>query len=167
MEEDGKPPRMVPLADIARVHLQFTPTRFERNIYRCRLRLRNGATLDLFNRTFEGFAAFRDTSAGYVAFVRQLHAALTQHAPACKFVAGNSTVSYLVNVLATIFVGVMLGIASMLLYAVGLRWMIVVKLLIICFYLPTLFRWIRRNQPRRYRPLEIPADVLPVLSTNL
>lgn len=162
--EAGKPPRAFALSDVREVQLDFAPTRFERRRYRCGLCLRNGARIEFFNRTYRGVADFQDTSAEYAAFVRALHEALARQNTGCQFVAGVSASRYVVNLLALIFAGLAVVAAAVFFVLVGLVWIVLFKVLVILFFLPTGLRWLRRNQPRRYDPRAIPAEVLPQTS---
>jgi hypothetical protein len=163
LEEGKRPPRVLPLAAVHALRLDFAPTRPERNRFRCRLTLHGGTTLTFFNRTFAGFADFRETSADYVAFVQALVAALRQHSPQCQFIAGATWPSYLFNLAATAFVFLCFAAISWFLLRVNLTWLIALKVLILLFYVPTLLRWVARNRPRRFHPVTIPPDLLPAI----
>lgn len=160
--DDGAgPPRVIGLADLAEVRLEYAPTRAEPNRFRCRLRGRSGEAREFFNRTCAGVLDFRDTSAEYAAFVRALHAALARHASACRFVAGASPARYMASVFATVLVALMVVVAALFLVFNGLAWLILLKLALMAIFLPNVFRWLARNRPRAYAPAEIPLDVLP------
>lgn len=160
-EDDKGPPREIPLDRVRVLRLDFAPTRPERNRYRCRLELAGGETLTIFNRTYVSFGNFADTSADYVAFVQALIAALRQHAPRCEWIAGASAASYFFNLLATGFIFGCFGLISFFLFSVGLTWLIVLKILLLLFYVPVLLRWVMRNRPRAFSPKLIPPDMLP------
>lgn len=164
--EDGKgPPREVALEDVQAVQLEYAPTRPERNRYRCRITLRNATRLELYNRTYRGVYDFDDTSAAYVEFVQALHAALSKHSPGCRFVSGASAASYAVNVgVLALVVAVLLGALAFFALA-GMLWVVLIKILLIVFYLPSAIKWVQRNKPKGYRADAIPADVLPRSST--
>lgn len=164
VEDGAGPPRMMALRDIASVRLEFSPTRFERNRFRCRLKPRNGAALEFFNWRYAGLANFPDTSAEYVPFVRELVAALLRHAPGCRFQGGVTWLSYTLNLLLTGFVLVCLALVSLFLYQNSLSWLIGLKVLILIFYVPTLVYWLKRNRPRTFVPPTIPDELLPEMS---
>jgi hypothetical protein len=160
--DDGKgPPRVIPLGAVRTLRLDFAPTRPERNRFRCRLELHGGETLTFFNRTFVGFADFHDTSEDYVAFVQALVSALRQNAPACRFRAGAGGAVYVLNVLMTVFIFCCFGAIAWFLFLINLTWLIVVKILILIFYVPVLIHWVVRNRPRDFSPATIPTDLLP------
>lgn len=162
IEDDKGPPRVVPLAAMVEVRLAFAPTRPERERYRCQLVLRNAEVLEFFNRTYRGVYDFADTSAEYSEFVRALHAALGQHAPGCRFLAGSSGAGYAFNLLVLGFVVLVVAGAFVYFVVVGLVWIALIKVLLVLFYTPTAIRWAQRNKPRTYPPDAIPSDMLPV-----
>ncbi len=69
--------------------------------------------------------------------------------------------SYFFNVLTTLFVFACFAAIAWFLFRVNLTWMLVIKVLILVFYVPVLLRWVVRNRPRAFAPAVIPADVLP------
>ena len=163
--EDGQgPPREVALAQVRALRLDFAPTRPERNRFRCRLVLASGETLTFFNRTYAGLNDFRDTSAAYAAFVTALVSALRRHAPGCRYRAGTGVAVYALNLLATGFIFCCFGAIAWFLYRINLTWMLVLKILILIFYVPALLYWVVRNRPRAFDPTAIPPDLLPGVS---
>lgn len=160
-EDRQGPPQVFALSDVVGCALDFRPTRADRNCFRCRLTFRHATRIEILNRTWKGPMNFADTSADYVAFVRALVAALAVHAPHCAFRAGTSWIHYVLNLLATAFIGVCLVAAGLLLAKVGLTWMVAIKIFFVLFYLPTLLRWLVRNRPREFTPRAIPAGALP------
>lgn len=157
--------RLIPLAGVNDVRLEFAPTRPELNRFRCRLTLRSGEKLEFFNRTYAGLYDFRDTSADYSGFVRALTAALARHAPGCRCLAGASGATYVLSVLATVGLVLCLGLISVFLLASGLTWLIAIKLVIVIFYVPALVRWLKRNRPRPLNPVALAPAVLPVTAS--
>lgn len=161
LEDDKGPPRELPLSDITQIRLEFAPTRPEPNRFRCRLTLRNGSTLDFFNRTYRGVYDFADTSADYVMFVLALHSALIQCAPGCQFAAGATSGTYMLNLVITLFLGLILFITALFLIFNGLALLIILKIALIAIFAPNVFHWLTRNKPRPYPPAAIPPAVLP------
>jgi hypothetical protein len=167
LEDDKGPPRVLAVADVTQVRLEFSPTRPEPNRYRCRLTLRDGTTVEFFNRTYHGAYDFADTSAEYVAFVQALHTALARYAPGCRFVAGSTGVSYALNLSVTGFLVIVMMLAALFLYFNGLAWLILLKLSLVAIFAPNLFRWLSRNRPRSYSPDSIPESAQPTLDKSL
>lgn len=160
---DGKgPPQVYALKDVREVRLAFAPTRPERNRYRCRVLLPGGQAIEFFNRTYRGVMDFADTSAEYAAFVQALHVALARHNPACRFTAGASQGAFVVNAVVLVLLAVVMIGALIFFLVVGLLWVALLKVLLIAFYLPTAWAWVKRNRPRVYGPETIPPDILPL-----
>lgn len=163
-DDSAGPPHVFALRDVVRCTLDFRPTRADRNCFRCRLTFRNAMRIEILNRTWKGPMNFADNSDDYVAFVRALVAALAVHAPRCDYRAGTSWLHYVINLLATGFIGVCLVAIGLLLAKVGLTWMVAIKVVFILFYLPALFLWVGRNRPRNFVPTFIPSSVLPAVT---
>lgn len=160
-DDGGGPPRRYALKDVCEMRLEFCPTRPERNRYRCRLRFARGGTVEFYNRTYRGVYDFADTSPAYVAIVSALLAALREHAPACRCITGTGAANYALGV-----IGFVLACGAVLLVLVfaltsGLWWLVLLKAAIIVFYLPTAWRWLRRNRERDFDPRNPPSDLLP------
>jgi len=159
--EDKRSPQRILLADIICVRLEFHPTRFETERYRCEIRTRQNKQWEFFNRSYEGVASFRDTSTEYAQFVRELHAALPRVNPGCQFVAGCTGARYWINVAAMVFTALVLMALLAFLVMVGMHWIALLKMLLIAAFTPVAIQWLRRNRPRRYQPTAIPEEVLP------
>ncbi len=150
----------VPLGDITEVRLKNTPTRFEPNLYWCRIRTRGGKTWEWKSHHFAGFAQFEDRSKDYREFVENLLSRVAAQNPHCAFIAGTSWISWLCNTLFLTVALVALIVVMFLMYT-AIGWLVVVKLLIIVFLLPRAFRWIARNRPSRFDPHAIPVGLMP------
>jgi hypothetical protein len=161
-EADGAAATAIPYDQVRRVHLSFEPTRVQRNRYRLRITGRDGQRYDIGNEHYLGIADFQDRSPGYRHFVAELHRRLAGH-PQVAYRAGNGGAQYLLNVLLAVFILAMLVLASWLLFTLGAGLLVPVKLAIIAFYLPTLWRYMARNRPSDYAPDAIPPGVLPAL----
>lgn len=162
---DGRdPPRVYALKDVREIRLEFAPTRPERNRYRCRLGFSRGVTVEFFNRTYRGVYDFADTSADYRAFVSALLVSVREHSPGCRFVRGAPTANYALSVAGFVVAGG--AVLFVLLFALtsGLWWLVLLKAAIIAFYLPTAWRWLRRNRERPFDPALPPGEVLPALN---
>lgn len=160
-EEENRPPQALAVTEIRQVRLEFAPTRPEPNRYRCRLVLRNGTTKDFYNRTYRGLYDFFDTSAEYVKFVEALHATLVVHAPGCEFVAGVAKANYVFSWVSTVFGGICILIAAQYLVLNGLALLLFLKIALLAYFGPNVYRWFVRNKPRTYNPVAIPVNVLP------
>jgi hypothetical protein len=161
MEEKAVPLRTVPLSDVRELRLEFMPNRAEQNRYRCRLLLASRSSLEFYNRSCNGVLDFTDTSAAYAAFVRALHAALAQHAPGCRFMAGRSPLLFCLNCVILAFVALVVVGALVFFLLAGLVWVALLKVAIILVATPSAIAWVKRNRPLAYPPAAIPPQVLP------
>lgn len=144
---------------IKEVRLRFEPTRAERR--RFAMRLKDGNIHLLTNIHYRGPMDFADQSNEYRAFVTAFHNRLSAANPAVRFKRGSTPGAYLGNSILTLFVLLVLMGAGVYFLMAGIFWLAGVKLLIILFYLPTVFRLLIRNKPGRYDPHHIPPALLP------
>jgi len=157
------PPLPIPLASLAEVRLAFSPTRVQRNRYQCHLH-RAGACCGSFqNEHYKGVMNFEDRSATYNELVRLLVARTASVNPLCRFTTGTSWGSWL---LQTGFLTAMLLLLGYLFVIMGaaVTSLIVLKLLVLLFYIPTAGAWIIKNKPRVFSPTQVPATLLPASS---
>lgn len=162
----GGKTREFPFADIGAVALDFAPTRFQRNRFRMRIYPKSGGTIEITNESYEGPASFSAHDADYVRFAEALHGAILASGVPAEFRSGNSTAGYLVNIAIVVGTAALLySVLPLLVAGYGPVGIVGVKLLVIAFMLPTLWRYMKRNRPKTYRPDAIPATALPALSS--
>ena len=121
----------------------------------------SGEKLTVSNVSFKGFAEFDDQSDTYRPFVQSLHRALLASGSETRFHGGLSSLSYWLHWLLTVFAGLALIAVAWAFVAIGLSWLILVKIGLIIFYLPTLLAFMRRGKPTSYDPAKIPDRLLP------
>lgn len=160
-QEDGKPLDGVFYDKISEVRLAYAPTRVSRNRYRTQVIFREGGMAEFFNTTYVGLADLPEQNAQYIAFLTGLHEVLATKGKDVRYRQGNSMAAYVGNWLLMIFIAAMLVLAALLLFTWGGTWMVVVKLAIIAFFIPTLIRYMKNAKPGDYDPRALPADVLP------
>lgn len=160
-EEEGKPLNGVFFDQIATVRLSFSPTRVATRRFRTRVFPKAGGMTEFFNLSYRGFADFADQSAEYTAFVRELHRRLAAKGKDAAFHAGQSTLAFIRDLLISAFIFVGLAAVVLLLPISALPGVVIVKLVVIAAFAPTLVRYLRRAKPTRYDPLDIPAALLP------
>ena len=158
---DGLPPVERPLAEVALVRLAFDPTRAETNRFELSLELRSGERFRWFNRRYVGVLDFEDRSEAFAELARRLCAEVRRANPGCRFVGGASPLRFLINVLCVAFFGLVFVAALAWFLFAGFLWGIALKLLLALFLGPVAYRWLRRNWPREFDPLAIPAQLLP------
>lgn len=166
-KDEGEPgTKRLPFADIREVRLAYRPSRVQRNRYLAHITPRSGRRIDISNSSFKGFGDFVEHNTEYSGFLRELHRRLAAAGTATAFHKGSSLLGYIGNLLLTGWIVFMLGLALVLLFSWGLVWIAVVKLAIIAFFIPTLFRFIVRARPQAYDPLQIPDGALPDRDTT-
>jgi hypothetical protein len=159
IEPEGKPPRRVVYAELRRVTLSFVPTPVDARFF-CSLR-HAGGTLHLVSTNYDGPGSFSTRAAAYAPFVRALLARLADRAPQAEYRAGSGGLAY----------GLMIFFAvAMVPLAVGaLLWwwqsdsggVGALKALGVLFLLPIAVRWLKKNKPGAFDPLDPPAGLLP------
>ncbi len=153
-------------ADLTEVRLSYAPTRVQNNRYFLTLSTRHDAVLQISNENYQGLADFEDRSPEYCVFVTALHRAIAAANPGVRFEAGSTGMQRGLHWLLTGFILLVLAAAALMFIAMGLYWLILVKVGIIAYSLPTLKRYLGTNKPRRYEPSAIPEDILPVVPVD-
>ena len=150
----------VPLAEIQEIRLKNTPTRFEPNLYWCRIRTRGGKVWEWKSHHFAGFAQFQDRSATYRVFVVNLIMRVVTQNPQCTLIGGTSWLSWIFHALFLTGSLIALMVVMFFMYT-AIGWLVIVKLIVIVFLLPRAYRWLMRNKPSRFSAREIPHGLLP------
>ena len=148
------------LADISEVRCRFFPTRVQRDRYETLIKLKTGQTLKITNQFYRGMADFDDRSDSYKIFLTSLHEKLGRQNTHCAFYAGTTALSFWLN---AVFLGTVLLILLVLgiIMITAIPAVALVKFALILFYLPTCWRWFKRNKPQSYQATAIPPSVLP------
>jgi len=161
VQEEGKQDRRWVLNDITQVNLRYDPTRFCRNRFRMMLQTRSGKGLTVSNVSFKGFADFEDQSDTYRKFVEYLHGSLLAAGVETRFLGGMSKMSYWLHWMLTGVAAIAVVFAAFAFFAMGLSWLILIKVGLIAFYFPTLLAFMRRGRPSSYVADAIPERLLP------
>jgi hypothetical protein len=157
---EGQPDVPLPLSAILRLRLSYEPSRFEKNLFRCRLYNTGGKCATIQNIHYQGIASFGDRTDTYLPFVRALITRLASVNPRCEFISGTSRLVWWLYAIYLALAFVALAFALILLYsAIGPTSLF--KLLVIAFFIPTLYRWFKRNRPGKFSPHAIPGNLLP------
>jgi hypothetical protein len=160
-QDDGKPLDGVFFDQIAEVRLSYSPTRVVTRRYRTQVILRAGGMVELYNMSYRGFADFEDRSEAYAAFVAEFHRRLAAKGKDVRYHAGNTAFGYAAILATTAFTFLGLAFLLLLLPIAALPGIIIVKLVIIAAFVPTLLRYLRRARPMTYAPLAIPPEMMP------
>jgi hypothetical protein len=150
------------LSDVTSVRLRYAPTRFKTWRHAFEIRFKTGHAWHIDNGHFAGIGDFQDRSATFVPFVREVIQLVSQHAPQARAYLGSSWTSYLLQVgFLVISFTALAGVFLALPIGAGISGMVVVKLAIIAFFLPVVFKWVRRALPQGVPINAIPDDAYP------
>lgn len=157
---ENQPDFPMPLAAIRKLRIAFEPSRAQLGLFRCHLYNSGGKCASIQSGHFKGFASFEDRAKTYLPFVRALVARVAAVNPDCQLVGGTSWLSWWLHALFLSIAFGFLAIVMFLLYS-AIGPLVVVKLIIIAFFIPTTILWFTRNRPRSFSPDAIPANLLP------
>lgn len=147
--------------EIAELRLSFDPTRADTRRYRCDLMLRNRQRATIWSTHYVSIGEFEDRAATYTPLVRGLVARAAAANPACAFRAGKRPLVYWTEHAFLLAMAALLVFVLALVGGSGLSELVWVKLAIVLAFVPLLWRYARKNRPRRFTPDAIPRDVVP------
>jgi hypothetical protein len=150
----------LPPSSILKLSLSYDPSRIERNRFRCHLYNTGGKCASIQNIHFKGFASFGDRTDTYLPFVRTLISRIAALRPRCEFVAGTSHLLWWANAAFITVTFSFLAIVMFYLFTAIGPW-VILKLIIIAFFIPTVISWFIKNWPKRFSPHAIPENLLP------
>jgi hypothetical protein len=150
------------LSEVSSVRLRYAPTSYKTWRYAFEIRFKAGHAWHIDNGHFAGIADFEDRSATFAPFVREVIKLVSQHASQARAYLGSSWTSYLLQVgFLVIAFTALAGVLLVLPIGAGISGMVVVKLAIIAFFLPVVFKWARRALPQGVPINAIPDDAYP------
>jgi len=162
-QDDDKPEISLPYAEITSVEAQFAPSRVQENRYLLRLHSNRHEKVDITNTSYKGIGHFEERNESFVPFVRMLHQKIATSNASVVFKKGSSWAGYVFAiVVAFALIAVLVGAGLFFLMA-GVIWIAAIKLAILIFLFPRLLRYIKRNKPAEYNPLDLPDNILPAL----
>lgn len=150
---------ILPFADITGLALKFDPTRVARNRHKAKVSRRGGKPLEIDNMSYRGIGDFEDKSVAYRSVMLVLAERLANQGASFPVTTGSSWLGWIGSIALTGFIALIVLIT----FAVGGPILMLIKLGLILFYTPTLFRWIKRNKPRSYPLATLPVEVLPTV----
>lgn len=161
IQPKDRAPQSLRLAEVVKLRLEYTPSRFEWNTCSCFVTLRDGRSFICCSDGYEGASSAATVARNYAVFVRELHGLLIQHAPGCEFWAGASRSGYWWGTF-TLALAALLAVGAVIFFSqAGWPKTGPAKITAAFLLLPVAFLWIGRNRPRRYSPNQIPSEVLP------
>lgn len=158
---DDKAPIHLPYGEITSVTCLFAPTRVQPNRYLLRLQTRSRGRIDISNNHYKSFGNFEEKNSSFVTFATKLHKKIAAHNPKALFHRGSSMAGYIFSIIMAVVLFVILVAAGLFFLMTGVIWIVALKIGLLIFYTPTLLRYIRRNKPACYDPLNLPKDILP------
>ncbi len=132
------------------------PNRFLLRIY-----TRSYGLIEIVNTQFEGIGKISERNEPFNTFAHQVH--LLAHAanPSIRFLRGTNWLNYIFSLLMTAVIGLIVVLLGIYFLMAGAFIIALVKLLILPFFTPLLFRYLKNNKPGSYDPLQIPEQLLP------
>ena len=147
-------------SEIKLVRLRFQPTRVERRRFALVIQI-PGETCQITNIHYRGVMDFEERSDDFTRFVEVFHEYLVVANPDVIYRSGSTIPSYIFNVVISIFVLlVILGVGLIAVFS-GIIWLVAIKIALVIFYLPTLYKVLVKNKPMTYDPLNIPDHIKP------
>ena len=160
-QDDDIPEVSLEYSNIKTVEAQFAPTRVQSNRYLLRLTTKSKGKVDITNTTYKGIGHFEELNQTYVPFVRELNRRIAEKNPKIQFKKGSSWAGYVFSIFIGILLFVVIIAAFLFFLNAGVLWLAAIKLIILIFFFPRLLRYIKRNKPASYDPLNLPANILP------
>jgi hypothetical protein len=160
-QDDDKAPVHMPYGEITSVTCLFAPTRTQPNRFLLRLQTRSRRRIDITNSHYKSFGNFEEKNDSFVAFATELHKKITARNPGTLFHRGSSMAGYIFSIAMAVILFVIVVGAGLFFLMAGVIWIVALKIGLLIFYTPRLLRYIRRNKPSSYNPLDLPKDILP------
>lgn len=152
---------------ITSVEGKFSPTRFQPNRYSLRIKSYDNNALEITNTSYISFGNFEDRSNSYVPFVRTLHEKILRHNPGVNFQKGTSWGGYIFTIIVVTFIVTVIAVAGIFFVLFGLFWVTLIKLALLIYYFPSLLRYVKRNKPGEYDPINLPDDIIPIITNEI
>lgn len=160
-QEEDKPARMIPFSSIIRLQPKFDPTRVQLNRHIMQVYTHNGQVIKIASMTYKGISDFADQAADYASFIHALHDKLATANPSVEFKKGITQLGYMASVGVLVFLILLLVIAVGFILTGTVNAIIVIKLLFLLYFIPTLIGYLRRNKPQVYDPRNLPESIVP------
>ena len=159
-DSDGHSGRIL-FTDIVEVRTGYRPSRVQPDRYLTRIKSRSQASIDITNSSFLGYANFEYHDEDYSRFITSLHRRIANQRSNTRFYKGSSHLAHIGNWILTAFICSVIVGTSLFFLSHGLVEVALIKLMIILFFMPVLFRFMKKSRPETYDPLHIPVDALP------
>jgi hypothetical protein len=149
---------------IRRVRMSYRPATMQSKRFVTEIWSAGHPKIQIVSTSWRNIMELQRLDAAYTAFVSELHRRLADAGSTAQFVAGVPVVSYWIGL--PIFSGAMVALAILVVRAVELEQWTVAALIAALFvaFAMQLGSYFRRNRPARYRPDNLPANLLPLAS---
>jgi len=147
--------------DIQEVEAQFAPSRVQSNRYMLRLISKQKGKIDITNTTYKGIGDFEELNQTFIPFVTELHKKIAAENSDVQFIKGGSKAGYVFSIFMVVILFVVIIAGFLFFLMAGVIWIAAIKIIFLIFFFPRLIRYIKRNKPGNYDPLNLPADILP------
>lgn len=149
----------IDFSDILRIQMSYEPNRIQADRYILRGDSNRGR-FEIGNVNYRGLGDLEARTEAFREFVDCFLDALRESGEGAGLRVGTSPLAYLMSCLITFgVIAVLLG-AGVFFLAVGMLWIAAVNALIILFYMPRLFRYLKRNKPRTLSEMRVPWNEL-------
>lgn len=160
-QEDQRPAIVIPYSQIKQVKPKFDPTRVQLNRHVIDVQLTNGRSYKIASMSYQGISDFTDQAAQYSRFIKAFHERLAHANQTLQYKKGISQLGYVASVGMLVFLILLLIVAVGFILTGTVNAVILIKFVLLIIFIPTLLKYIRRNKPGTYDPLDLPEDVLP------
>ena len=159
-DEDGGSGRMA-YADISAIRLAYRPSRAQPDRFFATITVPSGGKVRISNTSYRGFNDFIMQDAEYSGFLKALHERLAEGGCDVSYRKGSGLIGFAANLILTIVITGGLAVLALYMLSGGYYGLAAAKLLIVAWYMPVLFKFMKRSMPQRYEPDAIPDDALP------
>lgn len=160
-KDENSSPVTIPYGIFSKVTAEFAPSRVQPNRYFLHLYGSNNGKIDITNTHFAGIGDLEDRSKAYVPFAIALHNKILVNNPAINFEKATTWGGYFFSIIIVLFLLCIVAVAGFLFVVSGLFWVTLIKLALIVYYFPSLIRYVKRNKPGKYDPLNLNQEILP------
>ena len=159
--QDGDSPKKgLPFSKLISVNCSYEPNRVQANRYVIKLSTAKSSHI-IASTSYVSLGNFEDRGESFRSFVMDLHRKIVEVNPAVVFKQGSSQAGYIFSIFVTVGLICLFGGLALVTLLMGLIPIAILKGAILLFMFPRLIRYVKKNKPGNYDPLNIPEDVLP------
>lgn len=159
--DSGRGVQEVPLGAVEQVRLTYEPKSLGRNAFQTRLRLKDGKSVTFSSLHWKSLVDVRRLDREYRIFTRALFDAIAHANPGARFVAGRPRITWAATVAVAITALAAITLFTWRALQAGAPAAALMGVLIALVGIWQIEPMVRLNKPRRFRPEEPPADLIP------